>query len=61
MATANNNKAVYTIIKRNGDENDFWQRIGTAFINKDGSLNVLLNALPVNATLHIRDPKPEAQ
>lgn len=48
--------AVFTIIN-NGDENKkgFWQRIGVAFENKDGSLNVKLNALPVNGTLHIRE------
>jgi len=48
---------VFTIIERKDDEDDFWLRIGTAFENKDGSLNVLLNAFPVNAKLHIREPK----
>lgn len=28
-------------------------RIGVAFLNEDGSLNVLLNALPVNRKLRI--------
>ena len=49
-------KAVYTI-SENG-ERSFWNRVGTAFVNKDGSLNVLLNSLPVDGKLHIRDPKP---
>ncbi|MGH7898781.1 MAG: hypothetical protein ACREQQ_12560, partial [Candidatus Binatia bacterium] len=31
-----------------------WVRIGVAFDNKDGSLNVLLDALPLNGRLHIR-------
>lgn len=52
----NNRKAVYTIIKREGKEN-FWQRIGAAFVNKDGSLNVKLNSFPLNGELHIRDEK----
>lgn len=50
-------KDVYTIVK-NG-EKDFWNRIGTAFVNKDGSLKVKLNALPINGELMIRDPRPK--
>ena len=50
-------KDVYTI--RNGnDDKTYWDRIGAAFVNKDGSLNVVLNALPLDGKLHIRDPKP---
>ena len=49
-------KDVYTIVK-NG-EKDYWNKIGNAFLNRDGSLNVRLNALPVNGQLNIRDPKP---
>jgi hypothetical protein len=48
-------KDVFTIVK-NGKAN-FWNRIGSAFVNKDGSLTVRLNALPVNGELQIRDPK----
>jgi hypothetical protein len=51
---------VYTIIESANDEyDDYWCRIGTAFENKDGSLNVKLNALPVNGSLHIREPHKE--
>ena len=32
-----------------------WTRIGVAFENKDGSLNVLIDAIPLNGRLHIRD------
>lgn len=49
-------KEVYTIVE-NDSGKDFWIRVGVAFQNKDGSLNVRLNCLPVNGTLHIRDPK----
>lgn len=52
-------KAVYTIVERQTEEHpdrkDLWIQIGLAFVNRDGSLNVRLNALPVNASLHIRD------
>jgi len=55
-------KVVYTIVKNEKDgEKDYWTRIGVAVDNRDGSLNVLLNALPVNGTLHIREEKPRNQ
>ncbi len=50
-----NRKAVYAIVERENAERDFWLRIGTAFVNRDNSLTVYLNALPTNSKLHIRD------
>lgn len=41
-----------------------WTRVGTAFENRDGSLNVRLHLLPLPnpksgyAELHIREPRP---
>jgi len=52
--------AVYTVLKRD-EGKDFWQRIGVAFINRDGSMNVILNALPTNGRLHIREPEPQEE
>jgi hypothetical protein len=48
-------KDVYTIV-RNG-EKAFWQKVGRAHVNKDGSWNVYLNALPLDGELNIRDRK----
>ena len=51
---------VYTVIERRGDgERDFWQRVGSGWVNQDGSINVQLNALPVNARLQLREPRDE--
>jgi len=50
-------KFVYTVVER-GPERTFWVRIGAAFINRDGSINVRLDAVPVNGTLQIRDAEP---
>jgi len=38
-----------------------WRKIGVAFFNSDGSINVYLDALPVNGKLNIRvdDYDPE--
>ena len=49
-------KEVFTITK-DGDKS-YFNRLGVAFVNKDGSLNVKLFGVPVNGELHIRDPKP---
>jgi hypothetical protein len=49
-------KIVYVISERNGKH--YWNRIGIAFINKDGSINVKLEALPVTGQLQIRDYAP---
>jgi hypothetical protein len=46
-------KAVYTIVERS--EKKYWVRIGTAFTNRDQSINVKLDAVPVNGTIHIRE------
>lgn len=47
----------YTIVEREteGETKGFWVRVGVAFENKDGSINVRLDALPVNGTLQLRE------
>lgn len=52
-------KIVY-VIKERGDQK-YWNRVGVAFVNSDGSLNVRLEAVPVNGELHIRDYQPRAE
>ena len=53
-------KIVYVISERNSRK--FWNRIGVAFINSDGSMNVKLEAIPVSGEMQIRDyvPREEA-
>lgn len=53
-------KAVYTVIERGQGQKPFWLRIGAAFVNRDSSLTVKLNALPLNGTLQVRDVEPQA-
>jgi hypothetical protein len=50
-------KSVFTIVDRGGGKS-FWVRVGVAFTNRDGSLNVKLDAIPVNGTLQVRDWEP---
>lgn len=49
-----NIKTVFYITEREGKK-AIWTRIGLAFVNKDKSLNVILNTIPLNGRLHIRD------
>ena len=58
MAKDDPRKDVFTVIERPGAKKSFWVRIGTAFVNRDDSLTVKLDAFPVNGTLNIRDPLP---
>ena len=53
-------KIVYVITERNGRH--YWNRVGVAFVNRDGSLNVKLEAVPVSGEFQIRDytPRDEA-
>ena len=37
----------------------YWMRIGTGFDNRDGSMNIYLDAYPANGKLHIREMDDE--
>ncbi|GAC1353033.1 MAG: hypothetical protein NVS3B20_17180 [Polyangiales bacterium] len=50
-------KAVYTILEKPGDR-AYWLRIGWAHVNRDGSYNLNLDALPINGKLQVRDYTP---
>jgi hypothetical protein len=46
--------AIYDL-KAEGRERSRWVRIGVAFDNRDGSLSILLDALPLNGRLYVRN------
>jgi hypothetical protein len=37
------------------DKPTFWMRVGSAFLNKDDSVNVYLDVLPANQKLQLRE------
>lgn len=49
-------KTVYVITGKG--EKKYWNKVGVAFTNRDGSLNVQLDSLPIDGKLHIRDYVP---
>lgn len=54
-------KAVYQIIdvQKEGAK-PIWRRIGTAFVNRDASLSLMLDCVPLIGQIHVRD-LPEAK
>lgn len=38
----------------NGEVRTWWTELGTAWTNRDGSINVVLDGTPVNGKLHLR-------
>ena len=44
---------VFTVVDTKGEKSR-WVECGVAFTNRDGSLNLLLNARPVNGRLQVR-------
>ena len=58
MLEENKVKIAYTVVQRESDGREFWVRVGAAFVNRDGSLSVRLDAMPVNGKLQIRDYRP---
>jgi hypothetical protein len=49
--------AVYTVIEKQ-DGKDIWLRVGSGFYNRDGSLSLLLDAVPINGRLQVREYRP---
>ncbi len=52
-------KDVFHILEKEAEKGEpakaIWTKIGIAFLNRDQSLNVRLDMLPLNGKLHIRD------
>ena len=47
---------VFAIIERANSEKAYWLKIGSAFVNRDLSINVVLDAVPLNGSkLQIRE------
>ena len=60
--TSGKRLAVYAINDKDGDRGTWWQRIGQAFTNRDGSIGIYLDALPLGTNkLQVREPRDEAR
>jgi hypothetical protein len=45
----------YHITKRPGMNGRVWSRIGTAWLNRDGSISLLLEAIPIDGKVNLRE------
>lgn len=65
MENSSTLKDVYTISEKEGGTagggKEYWTKIGVAFVNRDDSINVVLDATPINGRLHIRDRRPSVK
>jgi hypothetical protein len=54
---------VYTPIQRTDGGDTFWIKVGIARVNRDNSINIYLDALPVNGKLQLREKieKPDTR
>ena len=46
---------VFSIAQKNNADGAVWARAGTAYTNRDGSLNIYLDVLPLEGQLHLRE------
>jgi hypothetical protein len=53
VTQANKTLAVFSI--RKGKNGSIWVRAGYAELNRDGSLNLHLDVLPLDGCLHVRE------
>lgn len=56
----NQPKEVFNIIEAQEGKSK-WVRVGAAFVNRDGSINVLLNTYPSEGKLQIRDRRKNSK
>lgn len=53
MEESGTRKKVLCPVENNGKTR--WRLLGTAYVNRDNSINVYLDGLPTNGKLHLRD------
>jgi hypothetical protein len=52
--------AVYAINEKDGERGTWWQKIGLAFTNRDGSIGIYLDALPLGTNkLQVREQRDD--
>jgi O-succinylbenzoate synthase len=50
--------AVYAIIERKEGQKSLWIKVGAAFVNRDGSTSLLLDAFPIGTNrLQVREAR----
>ena len=55
MRSEHKQLAAWNIIERKAGEKPIWHRVGIGFVNRDGSINVLLDSIPLQGKIQLRD------
>jgi hypothetical protein len=56
-----NMKSVWTMVERTSaaaGTRTYWTRVGVGFVNRDGSVTLRLDAIPINGQLQVREWEP---
>ncbi len=54
--------AVFAVPDTKEGEKGYWTKVGVAFTNRDGSINLFLDAFPIGTNkLQVREQKPAAE
>ena len=64
MDMQNKKKDVFTITEKpnaDGNSRSYFVKCGVAFVNRDGSYTIKLDALPVSGVLQVRDERTFAR
>jgi hypothetical protein len=51
-----NMKILYTVVERGGKS--YWTKIGTGTVNRDGSITMQLDCMPLSGNIQVRDAEP---
>jgi len=52
---------VFNVRDRGEGKKSSWTEIGVGFENKDGSLNLMLDAVPISGKIQVRPYEPKAK
>ncbi|MBX3248498.1 MAG: hypothetical protein KF901_15080 [Myxococcales bacterium] len=55
MNEKKSHKVVFALTERQGKT--YWMRVGVAWPNRDGSLTLQLDAIPISGKLQVREPE----
>ncbi len=64
MSSSSKRYQVFSInesVMANGNATEQWVKAGAAWVNRDGSMNVYLDVLPLGGKLHVREVQGEAR
>jgi hypothetical protein len=47
--------AAFDVIDRGGNKGFIWSRVGSAWLERDGSITLVLDSVPIGGRIHLRE------